>query len=291
MHRTLALIALCVPFAMASALSQTAPPLDVVMELDRETGENRILSILVDRGGDASAYGPEAWVRPTLEGYAQAKASIIVAYGMPLGAELSAPWGTTIRENLPETPVSGEARARFITDDLANSVLLNIADDADGLALAFPGGGLVNRPGPDLVLLEASIPAGAVSGGCPGVPSSGADPVVIALPDGEGVLVGADKFLDFGPAGPQLNYGTEAMGRAEVFVASLVELTEGDYEPLAAINRFKVYATAFDLSELGLEEGDAVERIVMRSAGEMVETEVGPRLCWTADPILVVGLP
>lgn len=286
-----AAVALAGVLLASAALAQAEPPLDVVMRLDSATGENRILSLLVDRGGEARAYGPDDWLVPTVEGYAQAKASIVVALGVPASPRLRVPRGAVKRDGLPSAPVPGEDRANLVTDDLANSMLLNIADDVEGLTLRFAGAALVNGPGPDLVILEASIPAGDVSGGCPGVPAPGADAMIVSAPGSDPVVVRPDAFIDFGPAGAQVNHGAVALGEAEVRIDSIEALAEADLVALAAIDYFKVYATAFDLSALGLAEGDALQSLSLSSTGEQVETDDGPRLCWTADPILVVGLP
>lgn len=288
-NQLLGAILLSVP--AAPALAQTAPPLDVVMELDLATGENRIRSILVDRNGERRAYAPDTWVRPVVAGYAQAKAAIFVALGEPAPPGLNVPRKGVLREGLPSAPLPSEARAGLIVDDLANSMLLNIADDVAGLTLRFEGEGLMNAPGPDLVILEASIPAGDVSGGCPGVPAPGADAMVAALPSGARAVIAPESFIDFGPAGAQLNHGAASLGEAEVRIASIAELESAELVPLAAIDYFKVYATAFDLSELGVAPGATIARLSLSSTGEVVQTDDGPRLCWTADPILVVGLP
>lgn len=272
------------------AVAQTAPPLDVVTELDPATGENRFRSVLVGRGGEPRAHTPDEWIRPELVGYAQAASPIVVALGVPAGPGVPITRGVANRDGLPSEPVPGAERAGLVTDDLVNSMLLNIADDMDGMTLRFPDGGLVNGPGPELLIVEASLPAGRVSGGCPGVPAPGADPMVVSLPGGEGVTVPAESFIDFGPAGPQLNHGTDEMAEASFRIESVERLALLDMRPLATIDYFKAYATAFDLSDLGLAEGDVAETVVLRSTGEMVETDDGPRLCWTADPILVVGL-
>ena len=261
------------------------------MELDPATRENRIRALVVERGGELVSYPPDAWVRPELAGYAQAASPIVVAFGVPAGPGVPVTRGMANRDGLPSEALPGEARAGLVTDELANSMLLNIADDVDGMTLRFPGDGLRNGPGPDLVILEASLPAGRVSGGCPGVPAPGADPMVVSLPGGEGMTVPAESFVDFGPAGPQLNQGTDAIADAAFRLETVEQLRELEMRPLATIDYFKVYATGVDLSDVGVPEGEAVETVVLRSTGEMVETDDGPRLCWTADPILVVGLP
>ncbi|QPH53678.1 hypothetical protein [Pontivivens ytuae] len=273
-----------------TATAQTAPPWDVQMQLDPATGENRITALLVQRNGTVETYAPDEWIRPVLEGYVQAASRILVAYGEPAGPEIEITRGVTRFDGVSGEPMDPDRRMTLVTDDLANSMLLNIADDRDGMTLRFEGG-LPNGPGPDLVVLEASLPTGRISGGCPGVPSPGADPMTISRPGGDPVTLPAEAFWDFGPAGPQLNHGIADMADPDFRMEDIDQLRELELRPLAALHYFKVYGTAFDLDELGVGAGERVERLVLSSLGEIIETSDGPRLCWTADPILVVGLP
>lgn len=275
----------------APAAAQTGAPLDLEMRLDPATRETRFLGVVLGRGADAPVrIAPEAWIRPEVTGYAQAAAPIVVAMGQPAAPGLPITPGRPNFDGLPATPIPGDARTALVTDDLANSMLLNIADDLPGLTLTFAGG-LANGPGPDLLIAEASLPAGRMSGACPGVPAPGADTVILSLPGGESLTLTPQAFDDFGPAGPQLNHGTRALGEAAFRIETIEQLRALEMRPLATIDYFKVYATAVDLADLGVAEGATVETVTLSSSGDMVDTDDGPRLCWTADPILVVGLP
>lgn len=278
------LAVLCAP-----ALAQTAPPLDLEMRLDPSTRQNRFEAVVIERNGAPVRLATDTWLRPQVTGYAQAFAAIVVAFGVPAGPNAPVTRNVAATEGLPDIPVPGGDRAALVVDDLANSMLLNIADDVVGLTLAFEGG-LANGPGPDLLIAEASLPAGRMSGGWPGVPAPGADAMVIGVPAGGEITLTPEAFIDFGPAGPQLNHGTRDLGEAEFRIETLAQLAELEMRPLAAIDYFKVYATTVDLSDLGIAEGASVETIVLSSAGEMVDTDKGPQLCWIADPILIVGL-
>ncbi|MEM7566264.1 MAG: hypothetical protein AAF321_03435 [Pseudomonadota bacterium] len=273
------------------ALAQSAPPWDLATTFDPETRETRFTSVTVEHDGALSTYETDSWIRPELTGYAQAKAPIIVALGEPAGPDVPITRGRANQENMPDRPMDGARRLTLVTDDLANSMLLNIADDVDGLTLRFPDGGVTNGPGPDVIFAEASLPAGRVSGGCPGVPAPGADVTLFSIPGGGSTTLGPDAFIDFGPAGPQMNHGTREMGEADFRLDGLDQLTGIDMRPLASIDYMKVYATGLDLSDLGVPEGAQVETLVLSSSGALTETDNGPQLCWTADPILVVGLP
>ncbi|MCV3270067.1 hypothetical protein [Roseobacter sinensis] len=273
------------------AIAQTAPPLDLEMRLDPATRENRFLAVVIDGPNGPRRIEASEWLRPELAGYAQAAAPIIVGLGVPAGPDTPITRGRPGRDALPSARVPGARRLMLVSDDLANSMLLNIADDVDGMTLTFPDGGLKNGPGPELLIAEASLPAGRVSGGCPGVPASGADAIIVSLPDQSEVTLMPEDFIDVGPAGPQVNYGTEEIGRADVRIETLEQLVNLDMRALATIDYFKVYSTVLDLADLGVPDGETVETIVLSSSGEQVETDNGPQLCWTADPILVVGLP
>ncbi|GFE63152.1 hypothetical protein [Litoreibacter roseus] len=273
----------------APALAQTGPPLDLEMHLDPVTHENRFEAVVIERNGIAVRLTTDTWLRPKVTGYAQAAAPIVVALGVPAGPNVPVTRNVAVTEGLPDIPVPGGDRAALVTDDLANSMLLNIADDLDGLTLAFPDG-LVNGPGPDILIAKASLPSGRISGGCPGVPASGADAMVISVTAGGEITLAPEAFIDFGPAGPQLNHGTRELGEAEFRIETLTQLAELEMRPLATIEYFKVYATTVNLSDLGIAEGASVETITLSSTREMVETDNGQQLCWTADPILVVGL-
>lgn len=278
----------CAAFA-APALAEPAPPLAFETTLDTETGARVIERIVAMKGGELRAFGPEDWLSPTVTGYAQAPAQIVVAFGTPGRPDLPEGLQSETGATLPETP-AGRARLAVLTDDIVNSALLNIAEDIDGLTLDFEGG-LENGPGPDLIVAEASLPAGGVSAGCPGVAAPGADAMVVALPGGPSLEIPSDAFADFGPVGTLVNHGSLDLGSLEVRFESLQAMETAEMRPLATVSYFKAHVAALDLTELGVAEGDSVETVILRSTGAEVETDEGPRLCWTSDPAFVAGLP
>ncbi|MEM7497182.1 MAG: hypothetical protein AAF371_04225 [Pseudomonadota bacterium] len=276
--------------AVSTAAAETGPLLDVETTLDPKTGVNRFDAVLLRDGAAIRRVATSDWIRPQVTGYAQARAPIVVALGVPAGPDVPITPGRPTFDGLPKTPLPGADRAHLVTDDLANSMLLNIADDLPGLTLHFPGG-LVNGPGPDILIAEASLAAGRVSGACPGVPSPGADAMVARLANGAESTLAPEAFVDVGPAGPQLNHGTRALGATDFRIETLDALASLEMRPIASLDYFKVYAATLDLADMGVAEGQAIETLILSSSGKKVQTAGGPRLCWTADPILVVGLP
>lgn len=273
----------------APALAEPAPPLAFETVLDGETGTRRVARIVVMASGEMRAITAGDWLAPRVSGYAQAPAQIIVAFGTPGRPGLQDGLQSDSGADLPATP-AGADRLAVLTDDIVNSVLLNIAEDVDGLTLDFDGG-LTNGPGPDLIIAEASLPAGGISAGCPGVQAPGADAMVVALPDGPSLKIPSDAFADFGPLGTLVNHGNPELGSADVRFASLEAMETAEMRPLATVSYFKTHVAAVDLTDLGVAEGEVVETVILRSTGAEVETDEGPRLCWTSDPAFVAGLP
>ncbi len=283
------------PFAASIALSaahvlaEPSPPLAFETALDVATGERRIERIAVLRDGETHTYGPDKWVTPTVAGYAQAPARIVVALGTPGHPTLPAGLQSETGADLPATP-EGAGRLAVLTDDVVNSVLLNIAEDREGLILDFDGG-LINGPGADLVIAELSLPAGGISAACPGVEAPGADAMIVGIPGGALLEIPSGSFSDFGPVGTLVNHGNLELGEADVRLESLDAITGAEMRPLAVVSYFKTHVVTVDLSDLDIEPGGSVNRVTLRSTGAEVETEEGPRLCWTSDPAFVAGLP
>lgn len=275
--------------ASSQAVEAAIPPIAFETTVDLKTGETRVVRIAVRRDGRVRHFGPDDWVRPRIAGYAQAPAGIIVAFGSPGSLDLPTGRQSETGAVLPATPGEDE-RVGTVIDDFVNSVLLNIAADRDGLVLAFDDR-LVNRPGPDLVIAEIGLPPGGVSAGCPGIPAPGADPVKAVLQDGRSVSVPSSAYTDFGPAGMLVNHGNPSLTRHGERLESLQDLRTADLRPLAAIDYFKTHVTTIDLSALGMADGATLDRIAFRSVGSRVDTLNGERLCWTADPAFIVGLP
>ena len=273
----------------AKALAQTAPPIAFDTRLDPATGARYVEQIVLDRGGEIKAYQFNQLVRPTVEAYAQAPAQIPVAFGNP--APVGTPTGLTqdTGADLPATP-TGSDRINVLTDNLVNSAMLNIAQDKPGLVLSFPEG-LQNAPGANLILAELSLAKGEQSNGCPGIPAPGADSLTIAVPNGESVTISGESFGVFGVAGAIANYGADRLRQKGARIDNLEELEQGNYEPMAAIDYFRTWVVAVDLSDLGIPEGESVEQIELRSAGVISNTEAGERNCWLIDPAMVMGLP
>lgn len=270
-------------------LAQTAPPIAFDTRLDPTTGERYVEQIVLDRGGEIKAYQFNQLIRPTVEAYAQAPAQIPVAFGNP--APVGTPTGLKqdTGAELPTTPV-GSDRVNLLTDNLVNSALLNIAQDKPGLVLSFPQT-LQNAPGADLIVAELSLSKGEQSNGCPGIPAPGADSFTIAIPNGESVTISSESFSEFGVAGAIANHGADSLRQKKARIDNLEELEQGNYEPMAAVDYFRTWVVAVDLSDLGIPEGESVEQIELRSAGVISNTEAGERNCWLTDPAMVMGLP
>lgn len=285
-------ISLIGPLALAFAapvLADPEPPLAFETRLDLGSGTRTIERIVVMTQGGMRTFGPDDWLRPSVTGYAQAPAEIVVAFGTPGRPQLPDGQQSRTGADLPATP-DGAARLGVLTDDIINSALLNIAQDIDGVVLDFDDG-LVNGPGPELVIAEASLPPGGISPACPGVPAPGADPMVVALPNGASLEIPTDAFADFGPVGTMGAHGAAEPAGEEGRFASTAAMETTEMRPVAAVSYFKTYATALDLSDLGVADGDVVDTVILRSIGVEVETDEGPRLCWTSDPAFVAGLP
>ncbi|MGJ3251261.1 MAG: hypothetical protein ACFE0J_09045 [Elainellaceae cyanobacterium] len=281
---TFSLVALSLP-----TLAETAPPIAFDTQLDPTTGERSVVQIVLERGGEVRTYRLVQLIRPVIEAYAQAPAGIPVAFGTP--APIDTPTGLQqdTGAELPSTP-SGENRTTLLTDDFINSALLNIAEDRPGLILHFPEA-LQNAPGPDLVLAELSLPRGGQSNACPGTPAPGADRFNISHPEGQSLTIPSEALGEFGPAGVIANHGAANLAQQGARLASLDELQHGVFEPLAAVSYFRIWAVAVDLSDLGIPDGESIERLELRSAGILTETESGTRNCWLIDPAFVMGLP
>lgn len=272
-----------------TVLAETGPPIAFDTQLDPITGKRSVEQIILERGGEIRTYRLDQLIRPTVEAYAQAPARIPVAFGNPAPVDTPTGLQRNTGAELPPTPV-GLDRIRLLTDDFTNSALLNIAEDEPGLVLSFPEL-LQNSSGPDFVLAEISLAKGEQSNGCPGIPAPGADRLTVSIPNGQSLTISSETFAEFGPAGAIANHGASKLTQEGVRLASLEELTQEDFEPLAAIGYFRIWAVAVDLSDLGIPEGESVEKLELRSAGVPTETDVGSRNCWLIDPAFVMGLP
>lgn len=272
-----------------SAIAETGPPLAFDTRLNAVTGERSVEQIVLKRGGDIQTYRIDQLIRPTVDAYAQAPARIPVAFGSP--APIDTPTGLQrdTGAELPSTP-GGADRIDVLTDEFTNSALLNIAEDIPGLVLSFPEP-LRNASGPDFVVAELGLPKGVQSNGCPGVAAPGADRLTVSIPNGQRITIAHDAFGEFGPAGMIANHGNAELMQSGVRVASISELEQADFEPLAAIDYFRIWVVAVDLSDLGIPEGESVAQVELRAAGIPTETEVGSRNCWLIDPAFVMGLP
>lgn len=87
------------------------------------------------------------------------------------------------------------------------------------------------------------------------------------------------------------SYSTDLKLSRLLLKAFIKELEQEVLEPVAAVSYFCIWAVALDLSDLGLLEGEGLERLELRSAEALSETEVGSRNCWLLDPAFVAGLP
>lgn len=273
----------------SSAIANTGPPLAFDTQLDLLSGERSFKQIVLERGGKIQSYRIDQLIRPTVDAYAQAPARIPVAFGSPAPTNTSTGLFQDTSAALPSTPV-GADRIKVLTDEYINSALLNIAEDIPGLALSFPEL-LMNSPGPDFVVAELGLPKGAQSNGCPGVKAPGADRLTVSIPNGRSMTIPHTAFGEFGPAGIIANHGNRALAQNGIRVASIEELEQADFEPLAAIDYFRIWVIAIDLSDLGIPEGEFVAQVELRSSGILTETEVGLRNCWLIDPAFVMGLP
>ena len=269
-------------------LAQTAPPIAFDTRLNPTTGARYVEQIVLDRGGEIKAYQFDDLIRPIVEAYAQAPAQIPIAFGSPALIGTLAGLKQDTGAELPPTPV-GSDRINLLTDNLVNSALLNIAEDKPGLVLSFSQT-LQNAPGADLILAELSLSKGEQSNGCPGISAPGADSFTIAIPEGESASISSESFGEFGVAGAIANHGADRLAQQGARINNLEELEQGRYEPMAAVDYFRTWVVAVDLSDLGVPEGESVEQIELRSAGVISNTEAGERNCWLIDPAMATGL-
>ncbi|MEM8771548.1 MAG: autotransporter outer membrane beta-barrel domain-containing protein [Pseudomonadota bacterium] len=257
----------------------------VVTETNDATQELFFRGAAVDRGGEFVAVNTQNVVNATVLDFATA--TTIPFETSVLGVP-QAPGG-------PLASVPPSFRAAVLEDFLINSNLQN-PSVGTGILLGFAnaaGGAanIVNGPGADVLVFELSPPAGVTppSGG-PTV--LGGDPFLATDPaSGGAASFFAGDFDQFGGAGASgsLTFFTSAGAP----FASLDDLESGDLASVITVPGLNVYAVAFDISDLGIAEGDSISTLQLNS---IASTGFGPDFGFVAgvgqgasDPAIVDG--
>ncbi len=268
-----------------AAAAESGPAFTEPLRLRLETARNggRVTLTAVQIGPSTVATGRTRYVSaedlifPETAAYAMADSGNPILFGLPPGA-----------------PEPASSRAALVTDLWLNSGVFNIADQRDGLVFRFPEG-LVNGPGPDLVVAEIGAAVGTESAAAPGVAAPGGDRFEITVRHADSrrwsADIGPQDYVAQGRLGQIANYAKED----DTALESLEEFDSAVAAPLATIDYMHLYAVVIDLSALGVPAGTRVSTLALRSdpieaAGGRSDFARGGRYFYI-DPVLVAGLP
>lgn len=274
-------------FAQTLANAQESSPARVLLNttLDVETGAIVLDEVVIYEATTVRQLAYQNLWQPELVTYQNAGSSAaLYAHPVPPGTANDEPDNS----DSPAPESVRQAAKGYLTDSSINSVLFDITQEENGVALRFDPP-LVNGPGVDIIIGEMGPRVGSADPYCPDTFASGGDRLTLQVEDGSSVTIEPDDYTAQGPLGIMRHYGHTELSEGTL-ITSVTDLETYPALTRSVIHHLQLYTATVDLDALGIATGESVSQIALASVPLEMMVDGESLQCLTADPAFVFGL-